>query len=203
MRVLSCCGRVPDMRAQACCTPRIAAAMRGNGESIVNIRVAMLRGAGMGDRSVSTAAAYVALPTINALPPDGKIALHFTETALHLLNTTLHFTEDTLIAAETTLHSSNAPLHCSKGSLFLANAAMHCPEASLLFPETSLHASDAALLCEKASLFRTWASGSGQRAPTRMAYPPTPCVMRGRRSARMTGSHSKVPSPHWRSTVFK
>jgi hypothetical protein len=203
VRVLSCCGRVPDMRAQACCTPRIATAMRADGESIVNIRMTTLRGAGRGDRSVCMSAACVALPLCNATASGADVTLHCTKTTRHLGKTTRQFTADARIAAETPLHGANAPLHGSEALLSCSNVPRHRCKTPLHSPESTRQTSNASLHCSNASLFHSGARGFGRCSTGRHAPARTSCVVRGRRIARMTGSHTKVPAPHWRSTVFK
>jgi len=210
MRVLSCRGRVPDMLAQACCTPRIATAMRANGESIMNIRMTTLRGAGRGDHSVSMSAACVALPGCDAASSDGVAGLHSTGTSLLCSKTSLLFSKTnmllpkaSLLPSEASLLCAETSLLCSEASLIRSKASLFCSETSLLRSEASLLPSETPLLCSKASLFRseTWIPtrhSTIRRAAARMA-----CVMRGRRAARSPGSHAKVPAPHWRSTVFK
>ena len=184
--------------------------MRAKGESIVNIRMTMLRGTVSDDRTAPTSTACVALPLRDARAPAGNANLHCGETTLHWSNAPLHCTETPLSLSnapkrcrerslhdpETTQQAPNAPLHCSNACFHCSNARLHCSNACL-------HRSNAHLHCSNASVFRFGTWNPGRRWWLRHAPARTSCVHRGRCIARMTGSHANVPSPHWRSTVFK
>jgi antitoxin (DNA-binding transcriptional repressor) of toxin-antitoxin stability system len=227
-----------EMRAQACCIPSIADALRTQGERDMSVRATTLRRADRGGRNVVLAATRVGCPHGDANPGDPTAsaqnphATWISSDATRLSgDASGHLTEVTQHCVKTTQQGRNAPRlytdaiqHGREVARLCTHATQHGREVARLCTDATQHGREVARLCTDATQhgrevarLASEATRHAQRA-TRLRAEPGPtaqpsigphpavvmlCLKRGRCAARTAGSHSKIPPPGCRSSVFR
>jgi hypothetical protein len=213
-----------EMRAQACCVPRIADALRTQGERDMSVRATTLRRADRGGRNVVLAATRAGCPHGDANPGDPTAsaqnphATWISSDATRLSgDASRHLTEVTQHCVKTTQQGRNAPRlytdaiqHGREVARLYTDATQHGREVARLYTDATQHGREVARLASEATRHalratRLRAEPGPTAQPSIWPHPAVVmlCLKRGRCAARTAGSHSKIPPPGCRSSVFR